>query len=69
MSFSWNDYRQNRKAKVMTFDADEFIRPFLLHTLPDGFHRIRHYGFLANGGRNDRSPSAALTPCWPQRAD
>jgi Putative transposase/Transposase zinc-binding domain len=54
LSFSWRDYRQNRKAKVMTLDADEFIRRFLLHTLPDGFHRIRHYGFLANGGRSDK---------------
>lgn len=54
VSFSWKDYRQNRKAKVMTLDADEFMRRFLLHTLPDGFHRIRHYGFLANGGRNDK---------------
>jgi hypothetical protein len=54
VSFSWKDYRQNRKTKVMTLDADEFIRRFLLHTLPDGFHRIRHYGFLANGGRNDK---------------
>ena len=35
----------------MTLAADEFIRRFLLHTLPDGFHRIRHYGFLANGHR------------------
>jgi hypothetical protein len=35
----------------MTLDADELIRRFLLHTLPDGFHRIRHYGFLANGHR------------------
>jgi hypothetical protein len=54
VSFSWKDYRQNRKTKVMTLDADEFIRRFLLHTLPDGFHRIRHYGFFANGGRNDK---------------
>src|SRR5262252_9386595 len=53
VSFSWKDYRQNRKAKVMTLKADEFIRRFLLHTLPDSFHRIRHYGFLANGGRGD----------------
>ena len=37
----------------MTLDADEFIRRFLLHALPDGFHRIRHYGFLANGSRGD----------------
>jgi Transposase zinc-binding domain/Putative transposase len=42
-----------RITKVMTLDADEFIRRFLLHALPDGFHRIRHYGFLANGARAD----------------
>ena len=35
----------------MTLDADEFIRRFLIHVLPDGFHRIRHYGLLANGNR------------------
>ena len=51
--FTWKDYRQNGKIKVMTLDADEFIRRFLLHTLPDSFHRIRHYGFLANGARGD----------------
>ena len=37
----------------MTLDADEFIRRFLLHALPDGFHRIRYYGFFANGQRGD----------------
>ena len=51
VAFRWRDYRHHGKAKVMTLDADEFIRRFLLHTLPDGFHRIRHYGFLANGQR------------------
>jgi len=51
--FTWKDYRQHGKTKMMTLAADEFIRRFLLHTLPDGFHRIRHYGFLANGGRSD----------------
>ncbi len=49
--FRWRDYRQHNKAKVMALDAHEFIRRFLLHGLPDGFHRIRHYGFLANGHR------------------
>jgi hypothetical protein len=39
-----------REDKVMTLAANEFIRRFLLHVLPDGFHRMRHYGFLANGG-------------------
>ena len=51
--FIWKDYRANGKTKVMMLAADEFIRRFLLHSLPDGFHRIRHYGFLANGGRGD----------------
>ena len=51
--FAWKDYRQDSKTKVMTLDADEFIRRFLLHALPDGFHRIRYYGFLANGRRGD----------------
>jgi hypothetical protein len=51
VAFRWRDYRHHGKTKVMTVDADEFIRRFLLHTLPDGFHRIRHYGFLANGHR------------------
>jgi hypothetical protein len=51
--FTWKDYRQDGKTKMMTLAAEEFIRRFLLHTLPDGFHRIRYYGFLANGGRSD----------------
>jgi len=51
VSFRWRDYRHHDKLKVMTLAAEEFIRRFLLHTLPDGFHRIRHYGFLANGQR------------------
>ena len=55
--FSWKDYRQNGQRKVMTIGIAEFIRRFLLHTLPDGFHRIRHYGFLANG---ERSANIAL---------
>lgn len=51
VSFRWKDYRQSGTAKVMALAADEFMRRFLMHTLPDGFHRIRHYGFLANGHR------------------
>ena len=46
--FRWKDYRASGKTKVMTLDADELIRRFLLHTLPKGFRRIRHFGFLAN---------------------
>jgi hypothetical protein len=51
VSFTWKDYRQDGKTKVMTLQADEFIRRFLQHTVPDGFHRIRHIGFLANRHR------------------
>jgi hypothetical protein len=51
LSFLWKDYRHHDKRKVMSLDANEFIRRFLLHVLPDGFHRIRHYGYLANGVR------------------
>jgi Putative transposase/Transposase zinc-binding domain len=46
--FHWKDYRQPDRPKVMTLQAGEFIRRFLLHVLPDGFRRIRHFGFLAN---------------------
>jgi hypothetical protein len=51
VSFRWKDYRHHHKPKIMTLDAEEFIRRFLLHVLPDGFRRIRHSGFLANGQR------------------
>ncbi len=54
VSFRWRDYRHGNTQKHMTLDAGEFIRRFLLHSLPDGFHRIRHYGFLANGCRRAR---------------
>jgi len=53
VTFRWKDYRAKgrERAKVMTLAIDEFIRRFLIHVLPDGFHRIRHYGLFANGGR------------------
>ena len=54
VTFRWRDYRHRGKPKLMTLDAHEFIRRFLLHTLPDGFHRIRHYGFLANAHRTGK---------------
>jgi Putative transposase/Transposase zinc-binding domain len=54
VSFRWRDYHHHNKNKVMTLAADEFIRRFLLHALPDGFHRIRHCGFLANRRRADK---------------
>ena len=53
VTFKWKDYRAKADAryKLMTLDADEFIRRFLIHVLPDGFHRIRHYGLFANANR------------------
>lgn len=53
VTFRWRDYRDGNKQKLMTLEADEFIRRFLLHELPCGFVRIRHYGFLANARRKD----------------
>ena len=55
VTFRWKDYRAKGKTrhKTMTLTTDEFMRRFLLHVLPSGFHRIRHYGLLANTGRRD----------------
>lgn len=54
VTFSWKDYSKGRKRSVMTLDALEFIRRFLLHVLPKGFVRIRHYGFLSNRVRAEK---------------
>jgi len=54
VSFAWKDYRHDSRNKVMRLDAHEFIRRFLLHVLPCGFQRIRHFGFLANCHRQAR---------------
>jgi predicted Zn-ribbon and HTH transcriptional regulator len=53
VSFRWKDYRIKfgDRMKVMRLDTHEFIRRFLIHVLPDGFHRIRHYGLLASAAR------------------
>jgi hypothetical protein len=69
VTFTWRDYRAGGRVKPMTLAADEFLRRFLLHVLPDGFQRIRHYGFLANGQRRAKlalirkllSPAPAAT--------
>ena len=55
VTFRWKDYRAKGRTryKTMTLGADEFMRRFLLHVLPNGFHRIRHYGLLANAGRRE----------------
>ena len=56
VTFRYKDYRRNGadRQQVMTLGADEFIRRFLLHVLPRGFHRIRHYGLLASSARKAR---------------
>lgn len=53
MTFRYKDYRRDNadRQQVMTLATDEFIRRFLLHVLPRGFHRIRHYGLLAGSAR------------------
>ncbi len=55
VTFRWKVYRDKGKTrhKILTLTIDEFIRCFLLHVLPNGFHRIRNYGLLANSGRHD----------------
>jgi hypothetical protein len=54
VQFRWRDYRDGSRHKTMTLGADEFIRRFLLHVLPDGFQRIRYFGFLANRYRAEK---------------
>jgi hypothetical protein len=52
--FQWKDYRGGDQVKTMTLTAEEFIRRFLLHVLPNGFRRIRYYGFLGNRHRGEK---------------
>jgi hypothetical protein len=52
--FLWKDYRDNNQQKTMDLSAEEFIRRFLLHVLPDAFQRIRYYGFLSNRHRQQK---------------
>jgi hypothetical protein len=76
ITFRWKDYRQQDKQKRLTLTAPEFMRRFLLHVLPGGFQRIRHFGFLGNRYRQEKlalcrrllamSPS---TPVSPPRVD
>jgi hypothetical protein len=54
VSFKYKDYRDHNQQKTMTLSAEEFIRRFLLHVLPHGFHRIRYFGFLGNRHRQEK---------------
>jgi hypothetical protein len=60
VTFRYKDYRAkgHNRHKTMALSQDEFMRRFLLHVLPSGFHRIRHYGLLANSGRKDNLEKA-----------
>jgi hypothetical protein len=72
--FQWKDYRDKGQQKTMTLSAEEFIRRFLLHALPDGFQRIRYYGFFGNRYRQEKlarcrqllSMAPAAAPPTPQ---
>ena len=72
VTFKWKDYRANGRyrQKTMTLTTDQFIRRFLSHVLPKGFHRIRHYGLLANGNRAETLARARqLLAMPPPEAD
>ena len=72
ITFRWKDYRASGRTryKTMTLGAPEFMRRFLLHVLPGGFHRIRHYGLLANAGRRaNLARVRALLGCEAPEAD
>jgi hypothetical protein len=75
VTFRWKDYRTKGRTryKAMTLDVGEFMRRFLLHVLPRGFHRIRHYGLLANCSRSANLALARqllqVPPPQPQQSD
>ena len=78
VAFDWKDYRNESKHKVMRLAAGEFVRRFLLHVLPSGFQRIRHYGLLANRYRELKlarcrqllhAPPAPPPPAPPSEAE
>ncbi|WP_405051465.1 transposase [Sphingomonas sp.] len=67
MTFRYKDYRRNGlDRQQVVHGAGEFIRRFLLHALPKGFHRIRHYGLLASGNLERRPPAARGRAACPQ---
>lgn len=75
VTFRWKDYRDKGHKKLMTLTALEFIRRFLMHVVPAGFVRIRHYGFLANRNRSEsialirsKVPSPSIT-ALPKSSD
>jgi len=71
VTFRFKDYRRDgaERYRTMTLAVDEFIRRFLLHVLPKGFHRIRHYGLLASAARKDNLVHARELLTAPQPAE
>jgi hypothetical protein len=71
VTFKWKDYRIEGAAryKTMTLPTHEFIRRFLIHVLPKGFHRIRHYGLFANGNRAANIAQARALLALPSRSE
>jgi len=71
VTFRWKDYRADGRdrQKVMTLATAEFIRRFLIHVLPQGFHRIRHYGLFASATRADNTARARRLLDVPEAAD
>ena len=75
VTFKWKDYRDTgtTRHKTMTLKTDEFMRRFLLHVLPSGFHRIRHYGLIANTGRRENLARVRellnVAPLEPKKID
>ena len=75
VAFTYKDYRRGGRNRVLRLEPHEFIRRFLLHALPDGFHRIRHFGFLAKGETRARPPRREIertskrSPCSTASAD
>lgn len=67
--FRYKDYRDHDRPKVMQLESGEFIRRFLQHVLPDGFMRIRHYGFLANRCRRQRLEKIRTALSSPRSSD
>ena len=70
VTFKWEDYRRKyvERPGTMTLDTPEFIRRFLMHVLPSGFHRIRHYGLLANTNRKSALALSRQLLCVPEPA-
>jgi hypothetical protein len=69
VSFTWKDYADGSRIKVMRLSADEFLRRFLLHVLPKGFVRVRHYGLMAGSNVATKLPRCRALLREPARPD